>query len=71
VFIAGGIAPRMVDILQNGEFRAAFERKSPHEDWARQVPACVIVHPEPALLGLSALVTRPDGFVVPFQTWRA
>jgi glucokinase len=71
VFIAGGIAPRMVDILQGGEFRQAFERKSPHDAWARQVPAFVIVHPEPALLGLSALVTRPEGFVVPYQTWRA
>jgi glucokinase len=71
VFIAGGIAPRMVDILQGGAFREAFERKSPHDAWARQVPAFVIVHPEPALLGLSALVTRPEGFVVPYQTWRA
>jgi glucokinase len=71
VFIAGGIAPRMVDILQNGAFREAFERKSPHDAWARQVPVFVITHPEPALLGLSALVTAPEGFIVPCQTWRA
>jgi glucokinase len=71
VFIAGGIAPRMVDILQKGTFRDAFDRKDPHDDWARRVPACVIVHPEPALLGLSALVTNPERFVVPSQSWRS
>jgi glucokinase len=71
VFIAGGIAPRMVDILQRGEFREAFDRKAPHDDWARGVPAFVITHPEPALLGLSALVTNPERFVVQSQSWRA
>lgn len=69
VFIAGGIAPRMVDLLQAGEFRRAFDRKAPHDAWARQVPASVITHPEPALLGLSALVSDPDRFVFPSQSW--
>jgi glucokinase len=71
VFIAGGIAPRMVDILQQGAFRDAFDRKAPHHDWARRVPASVIVHPEPALLGLSALVTNPERFVVHVESWQA
>jgi glucokinase len=71
VFVAGGIAPRMVDILQAGDFREAFERKAPHDDWARRVPAFVITHPEPALLGLSALVTNPERFVVQSQSWFA
>ena len=71
VFIAGGIAPRMVDILQQGAFRDAFDRKAPHHEWARRVPASVIVHPEPALLGLSALVTNPELFVVHVESWQA
>jgi glucokinase len=69
VFIAGGIAPRMVDILQGGAFREAFDRKAPHDGWARGVFAGVITHPEPALLGLSALVAEPDGFLVATKTW--
>jgi glucokinase len=70
VFIAGGIAPRMVDILQNGAFREAFDRKAPHDGWARRVFASVITHPEPALLGLSALVAQPDRFVVAAMAWQ-
>jgi glucokinase len=70
VFIAGGIAPNMVDILKEGSFRRAFDAKAPHHAWARGVTACVITHPEPALLGLSALVADPGRFVFPSQTWR-
>jgi len=69
VFIAGGIAPRMVDILDKGGFREAFDRKAPHDAWARTVPAFVIVNPEPALHGLAALVTHPDRFVFGSHGW--
>ncbi len=71
VFIAGGIAPRMVDILENGSFRTAFDSKAPHDAWARTVPAFVIVNPEPALHGLAALVTDPARFVFGSQGWSA
>jgi glucokinase len=71
VFIAGGIAPRIVDVLQKGGFRAAFDRKAPHDAWARRVPVYVIVHKEPALEGLAALVTRPERFVFHWQGWTA
>jgi glucokinase len=70
VYIAGGIAPRMVDVLENGGFREAFDRKAPHDAWARSVPAFVIVNPEPALQGLAALVTDPARFVFGSQGWR-
>jgi len=71
VFIAGGIAPRMIDVLQSGAFREATDRKAPHDDWARRVPVFVVTHPEPALLGLSSLVTHPERFVVRSMSWRA
>jgi glucokinase len=71
VFIAGGIAPRMVDILQSGPFREAFDRKAPHDAWARKVPVFVITNPEPALQGLAAIVTDPQGFVFQCQGWQA
>jgi glucokinase len=71
VYVAGGIAPRMVDILQDGGFREAFDHKAPHDAWARKVPAFVIVNPEPALQGLAALVTNPERFVFQSQGWNA
>jgi glucokinase len=71
VYVAGGIAPRIVDVLQNGCFREAFERKGPHDDWARRVPAFVIIHPEPALLGLSVLVADSGRFFFERQVWKS
>lgn len=71
VFIAGGIAPRMVDILQNGGFREAFDHKAPHEAWTRKVPVFTIINTEPALQGLAALVTNPGRFVFKSQGWAA
>src|SRR5919107_4121705 len=71
VFIAGGIAPRMIDILQAGDFRDAFDRKAPHDAWARKVPVYAIVNPEPALQGLAAIVSNPQRFVFPSQGWQA
>ena len=49
----------------------AFDRKAPHDAWARTVPAFVIVNPEPALHGLAALVTDPARFVFGSQGWSA
>lgn len=63
VFLASGIAPRIVGLLQEPGFRAAFERKSPFDAWAATVSSFVITHPEPALVGLSALAQRPDAFL--------
>jgi glucokinase len=71
VYIAGGIAPRMIDVLTAGAFRDAFDRKAPHEAWARRVPVYVISHPEPALQGLAVLAADPARFVFRFQEWRA
>lgn len=71
VFIAGGIAPRMVDILQAGDFRDAFDRKAPHDAWARKVPVYAIVNPEPALEGLAAIVSNPQRFIFQSQGWQA
>jgi glucokinase len=71
VFIAGGIAPRIVGVFRSGAFRAAFEAKAPHDAWARRVPTFVITHQEPALQGLGALVSDPARFVLSLQEWTA
>jgi glucokinase len=71
VFIAGGIAPRMIDFLQAGGFREDFDRKAPHDAWARKVPVYAIINPEPALQGLAAIVTHPQRFVFQSQGWQA
>ena len=51
VFIAGGIARRYPEILDNSGFRGAFEAKGRHRSLMERIPTQLITHPEPGLLG--------------------
>ncbi len=51
VQISGGIGPTLLDQLQGGGFRAAFEAKGRFSDYAQAIPTFVITHPYAALLG--------------------
>lgn len=71
LYLAGGIAPRMIEVLNAGGFRAAFEAKAPFGTWMRNTATAVITAPDPALIGLTALALNPDGFVFDLQSWTA
>jgi glucokinase len=58
VFIAGGIAPRFTDFLQQSAFRERFEAKGRMSPYLTRIPTAVIVHPTPAFVGLAYLATR-------------
>lgn len=60
VFIAGGIAPRIVDLLEHGPFRARFEAKGRLSDYAKAIPTHVVMNPHTALIGAAVAMT-PDG----------
>jgi glucokinase len=51
VFVAGGIAPRVLPYLQKGGFREAFERKGRLHPLVAKLPAFVVTHPQLGLLG--------------------
>jgi len=55
VYIAGGIAPRIVDILARSEFHARFGAKGRFEPYLKSVPTAVIVNSNVAFLGLKSL----------------
>ena len=55
VFIAGGIMPRIVDLLAKSEFHARFMAKGRFRPYLEDVPVAVIVNPDSAFLGLRAL----------------
>ena len=55
VYIAGGIAPRIVDFLARSEFRSRFEGKGRYRNFLERIPTSVIVHPNPSFPGLQAL----------------
>lgn len=54
--IAGGIAPRMLEILDSAAVRARFEAKGRAHGLLKTIPIALIVHPEPALLGAARLM---------------
>lgn len=51
VYIAGGIAPRILPFLQASPFRERFERKGRFQDYMAAIPTHVILHQHAALLG--------------------
>jgi glucokinase len=71
-YIAGGIAPRILPFLTEGEFRRAFEAKAPHQELMAGIPTWVIVSTNPALQGLAAYARAPQRFGVNLEgrRWR-
>jgi glucokinase len=58
VYIGGGIAPRMVDLLSAGAFRRAFEAKGRMRAYLAPIPAYVILAGDAALRGAAAALRR-------------
>jgi glucokinase len=58
VFLAGGIAAKIMPLLRNGTFLAAFNAKAGHADLARRMPVHVVTDPEIGLQGAAALARR-------------
>jgi glucokinase len=69
VFIGSGIAPTITSFLDTADFRASFEDKAPFRASLNRIPTFVIMHPEPAMVGLSALACDPHRFIFEQQTW--
>jgi glucokinase len=58
VYIAGGIVPRIVELLARSEFNARFMAKGRFRPYLEDIPVAVIVNPDPAFLGLKALALQ-------------
>ncbi len=69
VFISGGMAPTITEVLKSGGFRASFEDKAPYRELMRRIPTHVIMQPVPAFAGLSAIASDPDRFLYAQETW--
>jgi glucokinase len=71
-YIGGGIPPRILPFLIDGEFRRAFEAKAPHDRLMATIPAFVITRENPALIGLAAFASAPERFGVNLagRRWR-
>lgn len=54
IYLGGGIPPRILPALQQGQFMEAFLRKGRFADLLRRVPVRVILNPKAALMGAAA-----------------
>lgn len=64
VYLAGGIVPRILPLLREGNFREAFESKAPHDDLLENVSTAIITRPKPALEGLVSYARTPPRFAL-------
>jgi glucokinase len=55
VFVAGGIAPRILSYLGRSSFREAFDRKGRLHTLVERLPAYIVTHPQPGLLGAAKI----------------
>jgi glucokinase len=51
IYIGGGIAPKLLPLLESGLFLDAFRAKEPMADLVATIPVAVILNPESGLLG--------------------
>ena len=61
IYIAGGIAPRILPFLQASPFRERFERKGRFADYMAAIPTRVILHKHAALLGAARVAFSDAG----------
>jgi glucokinase len=60
VYIGGGIAPRLLSLLQRSDFRARFEGKGRLGDYVKEIPAYVILREHAGLLGAAAALAQDE-----------
>jgi glucokinase len=58
IFIGGGIVPRIAEWFAQSPFRARFEAKGRFTDYIAQIPTYVIMTPNPALHGVSRILSE-------------
>lgn len=61
VFIAGGVTPRFRSFLLASRFRERFEAKGRLQPYLARIPTRLIVHPNPAFVGLYRLARLSGG----------
>lgn len=58
VYIAGGIVPRLIPLLQGSHFRARFEEKGRFKPFNSKIPTFVITAEQPGILGAAVYLKQ-------------
>lgn len=64
VYIAGGIVPRFLEFFKASGFRGGFEDKGRFKDYLSTIPAYLIMHDNPGLLGSGAYLRQSLGQIL-------
>ena len=68
VTLSGGVLPRVVDFLDDGAFRAAFEAKAPVDALAKRIPTRLIIRSDAVLAGMAAIAAAPDRYGIDYAS---
>ena len=58
IYVGGGIAPKILPVLEHGPFLDAFHDKEPMTDLLRMLPVSVILNPAAGLLGAAVRASQ-------------
>ena len=67
VTLAGGILPRILDFCDPGDFRTAFENKSPYGDMMRAIGTRLIVTEDAVLTGMASIAAVPQDYAIDYE----
>ena len=58
IFLAGGIAPKLLPALANGDFLVGFTDKGRYRDWMQRIPVSVVLDPDIGLKGAAVAAVQ-------------
>lgn len=70
VYVAGGVAPKLLHLFDQDEMARVFAAKAPMQELMASVPLHVVIGPDPAERGLAALALDPAAFGMENRLWR-
>lgn len=72
VTLGGGVLPRILQLLDARDFRAAFEAKAPVEAVVRAISTELITAPDAVLAGMAAIAATPGRYRIDYERrkWR-
>ena len=68
VTLSGGVLPRVIDFLDEAEFRRNFEDKAPVDGLARRIPTRLVTQSDSVLVGMAAIAASPDRYAIDYES---
>jgi glucokinase len=66
VTLSGGVLPRLLDFLDEAEFRRLFEDKAPVGGIAKRIPTRLVTHADAVLVGMAAIAAAPKNYALDY-----